>query len=445
MRLVYPQSTPASADGRTCATFRSRRAARHRRRPARGGSSQPAVEPRRRPRTPVHRRVSPPRLSADLGRPGRRSRGAALGPGDRVIAIASGGCNVLSYLTADPAEIIAVDLNGAHVALGRTSSCAASRRCPITQSFFDFFGRADSRANVAAYRSRLRRRPRRGDAAPIGTGAVSRAAGASRRSRATFYRHGLLGRFIGAGHAVARLLRRAIRRACSSARSLDEQRALFEREIAPHVRQARSCAGWRAARPRFTGSAFRRRNIARSPATAQDGIAAVLKRRGWSGSPATSASATIISPGRRSAARYAARRRARACRPICSAANFETLRDARRPVEPFHGSFTERLKASAGASLDAYVLLDAQDWMNDRDADRAVDAKSAAPRGRARASSSAPPPTSGCCRAACRDAILGDFHYEAELRRELGRARPLLDLRRASISTGAQRERRRRC
>ena len=42
-----------------------------------------------------------------------------LGPGDRMIAIASGGCNVLSYLTADPAEIIAVDLNGAHIALNR--------------------------------------------------------------------------------------------------------------------------------------------------------------------------------------------------------------------------------------------------------------------------------------------------------------------------------------
>ncbi len=35
----------------------------------------------------------------------------ALTSQDRVIAIASGGCNVLSYLTARPAEILAVDLN----------------------------------------------------------------------------------------------------------------------------------------------------------------------------------------------------------------------------------------------------------------------------------------------------------------------------------------------
>ena len=32
----------------------------------------------------------------------------ALGPESRVVTIASGGCNVLSYLTADPKQITAV-------------------------------------------------------------------------------------------------------------------------------------------------------------------------------------------------------------------------------------------------------------------------------------------------------------------------------------------------
>ena len=35
----------------------------------------------------------------------------ALQPDSHVVAIASGGCNVLSYLTADPARITAVDLS----------------------------------------------------------------------------------------------------------------------------------------------------------------------------------------------------------------------------------------------------------------------------------------------------------------------------------------------
>src|SRR5215475_1066891 len=42
-----------------------------------------------------------------------------LEPSSHVVAIASGGCNVLSYLTADPARITAVDLSRAHVALNR--------------------------------------------------------------------------------------------------------------------------------------------------------------------------------------------------------------------------------------------------------------------------------------------------------------------------------------
>src|SRR5262245_58436922 len=43
----------------------------------------------------------------------------ALGPEHHVVAIASGGCNVLSYLTASPRAITAVDVNRAHVALTR--------------------------------------------------------------------------------------------------------------------------------------------------------------------------------------------------------------------------------------------------------------------------------------------------------------------------------------
>jgi S-adenosylmethionine-diacylglycerol 3-amino-3-carboxypropyl transferase len=52
-----------------------------------------------------------------------------LGPGHRVVTIASGGCNILNYLTADPAAIDAVDLNPAHIALTRLK-LAAMRHLP---------------------------------------------------------------------------------------------------------------------------------------------------------------------------------------------------------------------------------------------------------------------------------------------------------------------------
>ena len=49
----------------------------------------------------------------------------ALKPDDRLVAIASGGCNVMSYLTANPAAITAVDLNRHHIALNQLKIAAA--------------------------------------------------------------------------------------------------------------------------------------------------------------------------------------------------------------------------------------------------------------------------------------------------------------------------------
>ena len=52
-----------------------------------------------------------------------------------VITIASGGCNVLSYLTAGPAHITAVDINAAHIALSRLK-LAAARHLPDCEAFY---------------------------------------------------------------------------------------------------------------------------------------------------------------------------------------------------------------------------------------------------------------------------------------------------------------------
>ena len=76
-------------------------------------------------------------------------------PGNRIATIASGGCNVFSYLVADPAEIVAVDLNTAHVALGHLKRIAAAR-LPDYASFRRFFADADSRDNVEAYKAYVR-------------------------------------------------------------------------------------------------------------------------------------------------------------------------------------------------------------------------------------------------------------------------------------------------
>src|ERR1700734_3551718 len=47
-----------------------------------------------------------------------------LKPEHRLITIASGGCNVLNYMAANPARIIAVDLNPNHIALTKLKLAA---------------------------------------------------------------------------------------------------------------------------------------------------------------------------------------------------------------------------------------------------------------------------------------------------------------------------------
>ncbi len=69
-----------------------------------------------------------------------------LRPTDRVVAIASGGCNVASYLTAGPASILAVDLNRAHLAVLELKLTAA-RHLPDHATFLRLFAEPNDRAN----------------------------------------------------------------------------------------------------------------------------------------------------------------------------------------------------------------------------------------------------------------------------------------------------------
>jgi S-adenosylmethionine-diacylglycerol 3-amino-3-carboxypropyl transferase len=153
-----------------------------------------------------------------------------LGPRHRLITIASGGCNVLNYLAADPARIVAVDLNVNHVALTRLKLSALAN-LPSYEAFFRFFGRADDKANRDAYdrflSDRLDPATRRHweKRIPLRGRRIDMFA-------RNLYRHGLLGRFIGVLHAVARLYGKRLDEMLS-ARTEIEQRQVFERTVAP--------------------------------------------------------------------------------------------------------------------------------------------------------------------------------------------------------------------
>src|SRR5580693_7840574 len=78
-----------------------------------------------------------------------------LAVGSTIVTIASGGCNALSYLTAQPAQVYAVDLNEAHLALLKLK-LAGLRAFSDYADFWQFFGAANLPANFDLYRARLR-------------------------------------------------------------------------------------------------------------------------------------------------------------------------------------------------------------------------------------------------------------------------------------------------
>ena len=283
----------------------------------------------------------------------------ALRPDLHVVAIASGGCNVLSYLTADPARITAVDLSRAHVALNRLKLVAATR-LPSWRAFYGFFGTADDQANVAAYHRLI---------APH-LDPQSRAYWESRglqhlgRRRISIfarnaYRHGVLGRFIGLAHAAARVYGVDLRDLLS-ARSLDEQRRFFETMLVPLF--DKPAVRW------ATANRLSLYGLGIPPAQYEAlaggrDMGAVLRSRverlacGFS---LDDNYFTWQAFGRR----YS-RDAEGPLPPYLRREQFDAVRARVDRVEVLNRSVTEYLAGCPDASRDRYVLLDAQDWMTD--------------------------------------------------------------------------------
>lgn len=285
----------------------------------------------------------------------------AITPDCHVVTIASGGCNVLSYLVADPCRITAVDLNVAHVALNRLK-LAAARHLPTWTAFYRFFGKADDAENVDVYWRHLANRldP---DTRRYWEGRG--ACGLGRRRISMFaqniYRHGLLGRFIGLGHVVARAygvdLGSVLR-----ARSLEEQRSIYQELLAPLF--DKRLVRW------ATESQLSLFGLGIPPAqyealaTAGDSMAAVLRSRVEKLTCDFSIDDNYFAW--QAFGRSYGGGEAGPLPPYLSRANFDCVRSRADRVTVLNRSFTEHLQSCADASVDRYVLLDAQDWMDDR-------------------------------------------------------------------------------
>jgi len=153
---------------------------------------------------------------------------------EHLVAIASGGCNVLSYLAAAPVSVTAIDLNPAHVALNKLK-LAALAHLPDYAAFRKFFAEANRQQNIEAYFDYLRPHL---DAATRNYWESRDRIGRRRIGYfgSNLYRHGLLGNFIGAGHLLARAHGKNPRRLLA-ARTRSEQQRIFDSELAPLFRK----------------------------------------------------------------------------------------------------------------------------------------------------------------------------------------------------------------
>ena len=280
----------------------------------------------------------------------------ALKPEHRLITIASGGCNVLNYLAADPARIIAVDLNPNHIALTKLKLSALAN-LPSHDDFFRLFGHANDKANRAAYDKFLvphlddetrrywdKNVPLRGPRINM--------------FGRNLYRYGLLGRFIGILHVVAKLHGKKLE-PILAARTPEEQRRLFERDIAPLF-------NYKSIKL-LSKSPVSLYALGIPPAQYDELVAAgdpvsVLRERVERLAcdfPINENYFAWQAFGRG----YDLENR-EAVPDYLRRETYDVIRTRTDRVEVHHASLTDFLKSQPPLSLHRFVLLDAQDWMN---------------------------------------------------------------------------------
>ncbi len=283
----------------------------------------------------------------------------AITPDSHIVTIASGGCNVLSYLTADPARITAVDLNPAHVAYNKLK-IAAARHLPDYGHFHRFFGQADDRANLAAYKRYLR--PHLDEATRRyweGRDMVGRRRIGGFASNV--YKRGLLGNFITAAHLLAKVYRVDLKEVLA-AKSVEEQSAIFERRLAPVF--DRKFVRWLIDQPAsLFGLGIPPAQYRALAGDHPDGIRAVLKER--LRKLACDFDIRDNYFAQQAFGRRYARGEGSSLPPYLEPANYDAVKDRIDRVEMLHANFIEHLAGLPAASRDRYILLDAQDWMTD--------------------------------------------------------------------------------
>ncbi|NDB66522.1 MAG: DUF3419 family protein [Methylocystaceae bacterium] len=280
---------------------------------------------------------------------------------DHIVAIASGGCNIASYLIAQPQKITAVDLNATHVALNRLK-LTAIQHFPDHVTLHRFFAHAANSHNSHAYDQYLA--PYLDHASRsyweqkdhFGRRYIS-------RFERGFYHYGLLGRFIGLAHFIAKVHGANLERLLQ-ARTREEQRLAFETILMPLFEKP--LIRFLASQPAsLYGLGIPPAQYHALAADHTEGMVGALRERvrrltcdfdfqdnyfAWQ--------AFQRSFGQSSHAPVP---------PYLQKEHFHTIRDCANRVDVHQISMTTFLSNEPANSKDCYILLDAQDWMTDAD------------------------------------------------------------------------------
>ncbi len=280
-------------------------------------------------------------------------------PSSRIITIASGGCNVVNYLAADPARVIAVDLNPNHIALTRLK-LAALEYLPTYEDFFAFFGYANSKGNRHNFDTflsdRLDETTRKywEKWIPLHGRRINMFA-------RNLYRYGLLGRFLGTLQTIARFHGKRLNEMLT-ARTPEEQRAIFERTIAPlfDTRFVRALSKLPVSFYALGIPPAQYDELNRASGGDPAGLIRRRIEKLACDFPITENYFAWQAFGRR----YDTEDRG-AVPAYLQEATYKIVRERTNRVETHLASMTDFLAGQPEKSLDHYVLLDAQDWMNE--------------------------------------------------------------------------------
>ena len=277
----------------------------------------------------------------------------------RIMTICSGGCNIMNYLTESPKSIHAIDLNPAHIALARLK-VAAVKYLPDYESFFLFFGHADSPKNVENYDRYI---------AP-NLDSFTRKYWEKKTLRhgrrinffkKNLYKFGLLGKFIATVHFISKMYGQDPKKILT-AKTLEEQREIFNSTLAPlfDKKLIRMLCNMPVS---LYGLGIPPSQFEDLNETSKGDMAGLLKsrlERMACDFPIESNYFAWQAFGRC----YDTENKIGIPRYLMEK-HYETLKENADSVKIIHSSITDFLSEMEPDSLDNYVFLDAQDWMNE--------------------------------------------------------------------------------